>query len=41
MLPENEDSILQDEIEIEEISNFTYCMNIEKKQFLCTIDDLD
>lgn len=41
MLPENEDSILQDEIEIEEISNFTYCMNIEKKQIVGTIDDLE
>ena len=41
MIPENEDSILQDEIEIEEISNFTYCMNKEKKQIVGTIDDLE
>ncbi len=41
MVPENEDSILQDEIEIEEIPNLTYSLDKDKKQIAGEIDDLE
>lgn len=41
MIPENEDSILQDEIEVEEIFTTTYLLNSATKQIESTIDDLE
>lgn len=41
MTPENEDSILQEEIEIEEIPNSTYFLDKDRKQIVGTIGDLE
>lgn len=41
MIPKNDDSVLQDEIEIEEIPNMTYFLNKDKKQIVGMIDDLE
>ena len=41
MIPVNEDSVLQEDIEVEEIPTTTYLLNSATKQIEGTIDDLE